>query len=731
MKNNRFFSNSGLIVIASMAASCPVFAQEQAGTNDNIIVVTAQKREQKLQDIPFSISVVSGEELQEQGASSLVDYSGYVPGMQVTSSGTPGQGTVTLRGIAPLSGSSTVGTYLDDAPVGSSNIYNRANSFAIDLLPYDIQRVEVLKGPQGTLYGASSIGGLVKYVTVSPKTSGYDVRGGVEIFDVKGGDGFGWAANTLVSVPVVDEKLGVSGSFSWRSTPGWVDSVNNTDLDDQNDYEQRGGRVALLWTPTEALSVKLSGLWQSIDSGGNAQYAADLAGNNVGDGRSFNNILAEPFNFDLDYYAATIDYDFGGLTLTSATTYSQTQSSQNTDATYIFGVLFPLLTGGAIPPGLTPFTIDLGLEKWTQEFRLASESGGRFEWLVGGFYTEEDTTNTQFIPAFDMNGDPIAALNPLAIASLPATYKEYAVFGNGTFRFNEQFELTAGMRWAHNKQTFRQISSGSLVPVADDPGQSSESVFTYSVSPQFRINENAMIYARVASGYRPGGPNTNVPGIPPQVDSDSLTNYEVGIKAETAGGMVSLDVAAFYMDWSDIQITRTFGGISGQANGGKAKSQGIEGTLIVRPTAGLSLTATGSYTDATLKEDAPEINGLAGDRLPNTPKFSGAARLDYGFGLGEQANGSFGIGVRHSGARPSLVDSDPLSLRSEPFTSVDITAGVTFDEHWTLRAYARNVFDNSGDLNHAIATDGLNQPSFISITPLQPRTVGVALELDF
>jgi iron complex outermembrane receptor protein len=727
--------NKGLFGAASMVAviaAMPVQAQE-AGAIDGAgeIVVTAQKRTQNVQDVPISISVISGEALQQQGAASLVDYAAYTPGMQVTNSGTPGQATITLRGIAPLNSAQTVGIYLDDGPVGSSSIYNRAGNFALDLLPYDIERVEVLRGPQGTLYGASSIGGLLKYVTVQPSTTDFSVRAGIEGFTIKNAGGLGWGAQAMVNAPIVQDKLGISASFSWRSSPGWVDSVNNASLKDQNDYEQRGGRVALLWTPTPELSVKLSGIWQSIDSDGNASYAADLNGNRVGNGHSNNNYLAEPYAFDLDYYAATIDYDFGGATLTSATTYSKTRSVQVQDASQIFGSLFPLLTGGAIPAGLSPFSIDLGLKKWTQEVRLSSASGGRLEWMIGGFFTDEKSSNYQIARSFDKNGNVIAPLDPLAIAQLPAAYKEYAVFGNGTFRFTDQLHLTAGVRWARNEQDFRQISEGVIVPTSNTPGSSAENVVTYSVSPQFRFSDDGMIYARVASGYRPGGPNVVLPGVPPTVDADRITNYEIGLKTDIADRLLSLDVALFYMDWKDIQVVRSFGGINGQANGGKAVSKGVEGTVILRPAAGLSLTATGAYTDATLSEDVPEIDGLDGDRLPAVPKFSGAVRAEYQFELGGGTAGSFGAGLRHTGGRLSRVESDPLVLREKPYTSLDLNASVSFDGHWTVRAYARNLLDNKGDMSRGLATDGLNRPTYVAISPLQPRTIGVALDLAF
>ena len=728
MKQGLFIAAS----IAAVVAAMPAQAQDAAAVEaSGEIVVTAQKRTQNVQDVPISIAVVSGEALQEQGSASLVDYAGYVPGMNVSNGGTPGQTTITLRGVAPLNAAQTVGIYLDDAPVGSSAIYNRAGQFTIDLMPYDLERIEVLKGPQGTLYGASSIGGLVKYVTVQPDTREFKARAGVEGFTIKDAGSLGWGGQVYVNAPIATDTLAISGSFAWRKTPGWVDSVNNAGIKDQNDYEQRGGRAALLWQPTPELSVKLAGIWQSLDSDGNGIYAADLTGKRLGNGHSYNNYVPESYDIDLDYYSATIDYDFGAVTLTSATTYSKTQSRQVQDASYAFGVLFPLLTGGAIPPGITPFSLDLGLKKWTQEVRLASPSGGRFEWLIGGFFTDEETSNAQLVRSFDMAGNPIAPLDPLAIVGLPATYKEYAVFANATFKLSEQFEVTGSLRWARNEQTFTQISSGAIVPTANDPGESAESVWTFSVSPQFHINEDAMLYARVATGYRPGGPNVIVPNVPPSVDADRMTNYEVGLKADFADRMVTVDAAFFWMDWTDIQVTRAFGGVSGGANGGKATSKGFEGSLALRPAPGLTISATGSYTDASLSEDVPDISGVKGDRLPAVPKFSGALRADYEFEIGGGNKGSFGAGIRHAGNRLSLVESDPLVARAKAYTSVDLNASVTLGDHWTVRAYARNLFDNKGEMARSTLADGLNRPSFLAISPLQPRTIGVALDMAF
>ncbi len=255
-----------LLPVAALAQDAPPSAPEAAVAGDDEIVVTAQKREERLQDVPISISVVGGAQMQQSGGSQLTDYAAYVPGFQVDNAGSPGRSTLSLRGVAPIGPSATVGMYLDDAPIGSSGIYNRAQTFSLDLMPYDIAQLEVLRGPQGTLYGASSIGGLLKYVTVQPDLNSLSVRAGGEIFTIAHGSDMGWAANAMVNVPLVSDKLAVSASYSRRETPGYIDNIF-TGEKDVNDAVQQGGRVALLWKPDSNLTIKLSGLWQSVGSG--------------------------------------------------------------------------------------------------------------------------------------------------------------------------------------------------------------------------------------------------------------------------------------------------------------------------------------------------------------------------------------------------------------------------------------------------------------------------------
>lgn len=694
------------------------------------IVVTVQKRAEDQQDVPISISVIGGQELAETGATQLTEIAGYVPGLHISSLGAPGQTQVSLRGIAPLAAGASVGTYVDDAPVGSSTVYTESAAFTVDLLPYDLARIEVLRGPQGTLYGASTIGGLLKYVTIAPDLDDFSARAGVEGFDIRNSGEIGYAFQGFVNAPIVTDRLAVTASFAHRKTPGWIDNIQTGERD-QNGFDQTGFRGSLLWQPTDELRIRLSAMHQEIDSGSSTIIAQDLNGVPVGNGRSNFNYIPETFDSKFRNYAASIDYDFGFASLSSTTTFTDAERTEVVDASRIFGVLFPLLTGGAIDPGITPFANTITMEKVTEEIRLTSPSGGRFEWMLGFFYTDEEAENQQIVNSFDLAGNPIAALDPLAIAGLPSTYEEYAFFGNATFRFNDRFWLSGGLRWAHNDQTFRQVSSGAIVPVADTPGESSESIVTYSISPQYHVNRDTMVYARVATGYRPGGPNVILPGVPPTFDADTTTNYELGLKTRLANRTVALDVALFRMDWDDVQITQAFGGTAGLANGGTARTQGIEAAVQWQPVTGLTLGANGAYTDAELTEDAPAIGGLEGDRLAFIPRFSGSVTANYRFPIGGNADAEIGGGVRHTGRRFSAVESDPDALGISSYTALDLNGSVTFAERYTVRAYVRNLTDAGGPITRSLVNNGLGEPSHINVVPLQPRTIGLALDVAF
>lgn len=696
------------------------------------VIVTAQKREENLRDVPVSITAVGSQELERLHVTQLTDIASYVPGFQVDSTGSPGQTMLSLRGVAPVGPGQTVGTYIDDTPVGSSSFYARSVAFALDLLPYDIERMEVLRGPQGTLYGASTIGGLLKYVTRSPDLDSFEFRAGAEVMSVADADDVGMGGRVGLNAPLIDGKLAVRASYAYLKTPGYIDNPV-LGIEDQNEYEQDGGRLALLWQISDAVSLRLSGVWQSVDSDDNATEVFSLPPDSeaFNGGRSNNNVVSQPFTKDIAYYSATLDWDLGWATFLSATSYSDTDTLQIQDGTPLYGIVLDLFAG--IPDARMPFTLGLGLEKWTQEFRLASKTEGAVEWMVGAFYTDEKSSNNQVVRSLSADGvTPIPGWDPLADLSLPTTYEELGVFADLTYKFTDRFDVTVGARWSTNDQTFAQISAGGpLVPEGRTPSKSSEDVWTYMLSPRFHASEDTMIYGRIASGYRPGGPNVALAGAPLQVDSDSLVNYEFGVKSEFLEGRAFIDIALFYMDWEDIQLTIAEGGVSYLDNAGTAESKGIELSAAFAPVDGLRLGINASYTDATLTEDPPPPNaGAAGDRLPRIPEWSGSLTADYSFDVGSNWNGSIGGGLRYVGDRWSQLESDPESVRADSYSAVDLNASLS-NGNVSFRLYARNVFDEDAELTNGLQTDALGQPLYVTATPLQPRTIGLAVDVTF
>jgi outer membrane receptor protein involved in Fe transport len=725
-----------------MSATNVRAAEGPSGVIDEI-VVTAQKRSESVQDVPVSVSAFAEEQLSRVHATQLQDYAAYMPGINITSGGSPGQTSITLRGIAPVGPGSVVGTYVDDTPLGASNNYARATSFALDLMPYDIERVEVLRGPQGTLYGAGSMGGLLKYVLKEPSTEALEFRAGVEGSDVSGADDLGWGARAGVNIPLGD-TVALRASYFQQNTPGYIDNAY-TNRQDVNEVEQSGGRLALKWQINENASLKLGGMWQRLDSDANGTMALGLTSTDpyrgtrtYGDlGNSIPN--AEPFSKDVDYYSATLNWGLGWGEFVSATSYSKTHTVQTQDASITFGAFFPIysvlleLPGAPFDPGLAKFNIKLDHEKWTQEFRLASSGEGAIEWRVGAFYTEEDSKNEQIVDATDFNYVPIPGFLPyFAFASLPSEYKELAVFGDVTFKITDSFDVITGLRFARNDQKFRQVSGGAVLPTANDPGESDEDVFTYAVSPRWHLSDDTMLYVRVATGYRPGGPNTISLNLPRSVDADELTNYEVGVKSLFMDGRALINAAIFRIDWDDIQQARSFAGVSGLDNAGDARSVGLELESLFNVTDGLQLGFNLAYTDATLQSTPSDLKNKLNEQLPGVPEYSGAITANYSFTAfgGHEAN--VGGGWRYIDERWSQVvmTEENLAYALPAYDVVDLYGELQFDKV-TARLFVKNLTDERAFTGGGVTTDGANQPVRLDLAVLQPRTVGLSIDFQF
>jgi outer membrane receptor protein involved in Fe transport len=711
-----------LLVQPAMAQDVPV-----DGGTDGEIVVTAQKREEKLRDVPTSISVLSGDMLEASGSRSLVDFATYIPGLAVNSGGTPGKTSIVLRGISTGSGGALVGTYLDDTPLGTSSGFARGSSFQLDLMPYDIDRLEVLRGPQGTLYGASTMGGLLKYVLREADTRDFEVRAGGGIESIADSGRLGWGTRAMVNVPVIADALAVRVSGFYQDNAGWIDNPA-LGIRNENSSVQKGGRAALAWKVSDRLSVKASAMLQDIESKGNAAIQLDAATlKPTIDRYSRTHALAEPYDQKLRYYAVSADWDVDFATVTSATSWSRSRNVSIVDESAIYGPLFPEFDPAAPANGLSAFTLDVKLNKFTQELRIASPKSDRFEWLLGGFYTDEDVLNRQLLTAQNPDGTAIPSLQPFAIVHWPTSYKEYATFANATYKFGPAFDITGGIRFSHNSQVYVQDLAGAVFGGSSRTAlKSSDDVTTWSASARFRPNDSSTLYARVASGYRPGGPNAPLIGAPDAYASDRLTNYELGYKGALLGGIVDYDFSAFYIDWSDIQVPITLPTGSSTANGGKASSRGFEASIQTRPVRGLRIAANTSYTDAKLDSAVPALGANDGDRLPDAARWTAAVSGEYTVSVGSDAELSAGAAYRYRGASLTGLESIASTVRIPAQSIVDAHVGVTVGAV-TGRLFARNL------LNERAYTTFFDPDAGSStlLVPVQPRTVGFSIDTRF
>ncbi|WP_226633908.1 TonB-dependent receptor [Novosphingobium profundi] len=712
------------------------------------IVVTAQKREQTLIDVPQSISVVSEETIEKQNITNIGDYLGNVPSLQLVQS-TPGQGRLVLRGVNTGGVASTVAVYMDETPFGSSSGLANGAELAGDFDTFDIARIEVLRGPQGTLYGASSLGGLVKYVTNEPDAGVFEARGRISGELTRHGDP-SYQGNLMVNVPL-SPTLAFRASGSYRMQGGFIDSIGTGGSDVEsniNDYRSYGGRASLQWMPTDALTVRATALIQNIDVDGPTTIEADGATlKPLYGGLTYSQFVPSYSDVDYRVYNLQADYDLGFATLTSSTSRSTQHQRRRDDQTvYINNVIGVYAPAFGLPDyGNETYLRQLtNNRKWTQEVRLASAPNDKIEWLIGGYYTHEKALIDQvFVPVAPGTLTPqtyIEDLGGLGGAATISKYEEYAGFGNMTLHFGEHLDLDLGGRYSHNNQTSLNTGFGLLGATTPYAGTSSDNVFTYSVAPKYRFSEHASLYARVAKGYRPGGPNVVPPGagegFPATFDPDTVTSYEIGVKAETLDRSFGIEAAIYHIDWSDIQLLAVVNNFGVNINGTSADIDGAELTVTLRPVRGFTTTVNGAYTRAMLAGDTDPITlgAVKGDVLPYTPKFSIGVNSDYEWSIGEAVTASIGGSIRSLSKQSGNYDATYLALyghfpRVPAYAVVDLRAGIDFGR-FSLQAYVKNLGDVRG-VTSVLSQYSSGLPYYpnaaIGTGINRPRTFGLSL----
>ena len=758
---------SGFLLVGVIGYSPAASAQNEADTVFEEIVVTATKREQVLAEIPMSITVLDGDMLARQQADNFQDMVPLIPGLSINSA-TRGVTRLTLRGINTGGVASTVGVYVADVPFGSSTGLANGAILSGDFDTFDLARVEVLRGPQGTLYGASSLGGVLKYVPNPANTEAFEAKllGSVE--SVEDAD-TGYAITGAVNVPLSDQ-FAIRASGFYRADEGYIDSIGNNPVpalqdpnvnvydgtlvkDGLNSGDTYGGRLQALYKPNESFSINLMALAQNIDTGAPNTVDADPTTLDPVDSSPVQSRYQEDFD-DITYrvYSGTIDWDFGAASLQSVTSYGEFEQDFQVDAAIAAGLtggpplssLMTLIFDDAGTPEVSPLLGAIlpqitSTDKFTQEFRLVSPDSDTFEWLIGVYYTDEDSLIDQDILAVEPGTQNLVQGLPLlADATVSSNYEEIALFANVTWHVTSRFGLSFGARQSNNDQSATQVTDGLLAggALVEINGSSSESPFTWSFSPRFEFNDDTSAYLRIATGFRPGGPNVLPPGAPPgtpaSYDSDSLTSYELGLKTSSSSGLFALDIAAYFLDWEDIQLFAVVNGFGVNTNGGTAESTGVEFTASFLPTEGLSLSLNGAYTDAQLTQDtSTQVGGLDGDPLPFVPEWSLGLLADYEWTVGGDSTAYVGGTLGYTGDRPydfdeREADGSPREVSS--YTTVDLRLGL-HKERWNFEIYGKNLTDEMGITS--VGTANTVATGVVDLGYIRPRTYGLSVGVNF
>jgi len=725
-------------VVAQTAAQAETAGQPfGAAASDNglaEVIVTATRRSESIQNVAGQVTALTSGALTQINARDFNDFAGFVPGLSFSSTG-PSTNLLVIRGITTGSQlSSATGVYLDDIPLGASTS-NGIGYQSLNVNVFDLNRVEVLNGPQGTLYGATSLGGTVKYITNLPDLKSFRFEAGAQVSSTEHG-GINHAYTGMVNLPFGNGigAVRIDGYQVYDS--GYAkDPVYHRD--NQGWDRSEGGRISLLLQPTDELDIRLNASTQHIPS-----ESADVAFRDPVTRRPTYGTYDQayptfqPSNYSLTLYSATLSYDMPWAKLTSISGYQVNNGTSNTDDSLIYDAALAAFGAGADPWSLY---VNTTTKKFTEEVRLASHENDYFQWLVGGYLNNERTDEIVDLFDFANPGGTFFGLSPFT-SYLPSTYREYAAYADGTVFITKQFELGLGVRYSKQRQAYEEtvsglLATGSAYVLTPPVATSDQSVVTYLINPKYHITDDVMVYARAASGFRPGGPNFVLsPGLGnPTFAPDRLWNYEVGEKSAFLDKRATLDFDLYDILWKDIQVTVNNGGVNQLENAGIARVTGAELAFNYRVLPALTLGGSAAYTDARLTSSAPVIGVKnPGARLPLSPRYNFALVGSYNFSIVENYSGALNATDRWVGERLAGFGT-PISpqYRLASYNITDVNLSVDAPHGLEYGLFVRNVFDKAGEVSASVLANEYNPASPVPVVLAQPRTVGLSVKYKF
>ena len=749
------------------------------------IVVTAEKRESTVQKTPISMTAISGEALEAQGTTGMLEVAQETPGVSFRTLG-PGQTEFEVRGLASSGGATaTVGYYLDDMPI-SPPAFGDIGKVAIDPNLYDLNHVEVLRGPQGTLYGSGSMGGTIKIITNPAKLNTFESAVDSSVSSTSRNGGTNWGTNAFINLPLVTDKAALRVVVSSVSNSGWIDRIvvnpfpfpTNSGCTATTFLGCARGDVAagpiqqviphtnwsqldtvranLFVQPSDALKITASAMYQRTLSGGYSQF-------DVPPGAEGKLVHYEPFNNPepmSDYVrlsSLTVAYNFTDAQLTSTTSDWNRSLVQFQDSSEGFQNIY--YTPSFYLNG-TSETDDIS--QFSQEFRLASTGNAPFQWLLGVFYSnfksEWDQTAinpamTNYVYGTGAYLPVTAADNPqglVYVAHIPYDMKQYAAFTDLSYQLQPSLKLEVGGRYYKYDSNVNATQAGiftqsvSAVPTVVHSNTSADG-FNPKVNLSYIPNDDLTVYGTISKGFRPGGINLPLPaagpnsctaalaaiGINSQTNNynpDSVWSYEVGEKAKLDDGRITINSAIYYIRWNDVQQLLPLAcGYFFTVNAGQARSYGSEVEVHAALNSEWSANVTGGYTNATINAPDPRLGIAPGTPILNIPKYTASVALLYSRPLNASLNLTTRVGATYTS---SIEDEAFTYVRLPSYTLVDARIGLVTDR-WKVYVSGTNLTNKIAELTANTQQLTFNIPDLMRVTTNQPRTIGLNAGFKF
>jgi len=761
-------------------------APKNSAASDEIqtITVTAQKRKEDPNKVAMSITAVSGADLQAEHVTDFTDLTRAVPNISFTAgsgNGGAGPGTenIEVRGISSSAGAATVGVYLDDVSITVGNTYSMGT---VEPKFFDIDRVEVLRGPQGTLYGASSMGGTIKFIANQPDLKENEFDTYSEVSNTKGGT-MNYSANSVGNIVLKEDELALRIGVQTEHQGGYIDQVDgngNVISNNINKIDDNELRLALKWKPTRDLTITPSVYYQKLDAHDIGAFTLGLPDYEAQKPvrESSTDVLLVP--------SLTVGYSLDSFDITSVTSYFQRkfdriQNGTQYNSASLASSINPSVMASPSPGSTTTLQseiqglpsavfLDNQVRQFSQELRISSKAYdpkvSPWTWVAGGYVSEQHTNIVENDPIYGVNAAftqaGVSYTDPNVLSQPPTGPMGYfpndnsfygifhyyerqtSVFGEANYYFTPTFHATVGARFLKATDTLAQ-QNGDYLAGAGDVGSGSQSstAFTPKYALTWEVDPTDTVYTSLGKGFRLGGANTYVPpttcaadlaninvtAAPGTYKSDSLWSYEIGNKSRFFNNHLSINADAFYVKWSDIQqqvylpsCTYTF-----DQNAGDATAKGFEVEIKAKPIPGLTLSAAGGYTKAVLTNGVGNTSGVigavAGAEIEGVPKFNATASAQYNFSVGDKSAFVLG-GVQWVGSSHGSLDPAQTDYIRPQYYTVNFSTGISFD-HADLTFFIKNALDNNTIIQH---------PQVASIVEgyrVFPRSIGLSLATKF